>query len=67
MKDQNERHWEHFSDRLSEVLDDVAATHNLSPETIDILHLAVVRSYLENPVNIVERQRGTAPSSYVLH
>ncbi len=46
MTDQDERRWEDFSDRLSEALDDVAETHDLSPEAIDTLHLATVRVFL---------------------
>lgn len=67
MIDKDELHWEHFSDRLSEALDDVAETQNLSSETVDILHLAAVRIYLEDPVNIVKQWLIAKPMRHVLH
>lgn len=67
MTDQYERRWEDFSDRLSEALDDVAETHDLSPEAIDTLHLATVRVFLENSVNIVKQRLVAKPLSYALH
>ena len=67
MTDQDERHWEHFSDRLSDALDGMAETQALSPETIDILHLAAVRIYLEDQENIVEQWPAAKPLRHVLH
>jgi hypothetical protein len=67
MKHENELHWEHFSDLLSEILDDVAATQNLAPETIDILHGAVVRTYLENQAHSLKGRLVIRPARHMLH
>lgn len=67
MNYRDEQHWEHFSDLLSDVLDDVAATHGLGAETIDILHGTVVRIYIENQQHGVEEPLAILPARHLLH
>lgn len=54
-----EAYWECFSDQLSFTLDDIAASEHLSQETVDKLHYAAVRIFLEQLDSILRNRAQT--------